>query len=43
MLRFIVGIGIGIFIAQKYNLPDIESAFVDLKTILNSYEKKTRE
>ena len=43
MLRFRGGIGIGSFIAQKYKLPDIESAFVDLKSILNSYDKKTRE
>ncbi len=40
MLRFILGVGVGIFLAQKYDFPNIEVSIEHVKTFLATYEKK---
>ena len=42
MLRFIVGVGVGVYVAQNYKIPNMKESLTKLQKILTEYEEKTR-
>ena len=42
MLRVMIGVFIGIYITQNYNVPDVNIMIQDLQNILTKYEKPPR-
>lgn len=42
MLRVMIGVFIGIYITQNYNVPDVNIMIKDLQNILTKYEKPPR-
>jgi len=42
MLRVIVGVFIGVYITQNYNVPDMSAMLKEIQNILTKYEKPPR-
>ena len=42
MFRFFVGVGVGVYVAQNYKIPNIKASLTKLQKILTEYEEKTR-
>lgn len=42
-LTFVVGVGVGIYIAQNYNIPPIKLLLAKAKTIAANMEKTARK
>ena len=43
MLRVMIGVFIGVYITQNYDVPDVNIMLKDLQNILTKYEKRPGE
>ena len=39
MIRELIGFAIGVYVAQNYNVPDVNTIFQELQNTLSKYQK----